>query len=693
MKIFWRLSPLTLLPPVHCRFPLKPMTKSAQQRITELRELISYHDRKYYRDAAPEITDLDYDRLLEELKRLEKQHPELVTADSPTQRVGEQPVAYLKQVPHRRPMLSIDNTYSLEELRAWSNRTSKLLKGEPIEWVVELKVDGVATSVVYENGLLARAVTRGNGTVGDDVTHNVRTIKDLPLRLTGSDVPPVLEVRGEIFMENADLVKLNEQQKAKGLPPFANTRNVTAGTIRMLDSRICAERRLRMACHGMGYCEGVRATTYTEFLREIQQYGLPPTPFVESFTDFDTAVKHCDHIIERLHELDFEVDGIVLKVNSFEQRERLGATSKSPRWLVAYKFEKYEKTTRLNRIEVQVGKTGTITPVAELEPIDIADTIVSRASLHNADEIERKDIRVGDVVVVEKAGKIIPHIVRVEKHERRGDLPKYKFPTRCPVCETKLVKDEGGVYIRCPNPSCPAQLKERLRYYASRNAMDIEGLGDKLVDQLVDSGLIQSYGDLYRLKLEDLVSLERMGEKSATKLIEGIETSKERGLARLLNALSIRHVGNRVAAIVAEHFGSMDALQKASREEISAIHEIGDVIAGSISSFVQSEFGRATIADLQQAGVNMEAPKKAKRAGHEELAGKTLVVTGTLTKYTRDEIHTLIERHGGRAASSVSKKTDYLIAGEEAGSKLDKAKQLGVRVISEREFEALLEKD
>jgi DNA ligase (NAD+) len=663
---------------------------SPASRIVELRKQIREHDRRYYLEAAPVISDLEYDRLLEELRRLETEHPDLVTPDSPTQRIGDEPVEYLQQVSHRVPMLSIDNTYNLEELRAWAARTKKLLAGESIEWVVELKVDGVAVSIVYEQGLLARGVTRGNGLVGDDVTHNVRTIGDLPLRIP-DDAPRMLEVRGEIYMTNSDLVKLNAQQQARGLPPFANTRNVSAGSVRMLDPRICAERHLRMFCHGVGARDGLHSTNHMDFLRELRNYGLPPTPFVECFKDFEEAVGHCESVIERLHELDFEVDGLVLKVNSFEQRERLGSTSKSPRWVVAYKFEKYEATTRLNKIDVQVGKTGAITPVAYLDPVTIAGTTVSRASLHNADEIARKDIREGDVVVVEKAGKIIPHIVRVEKHERKGDPPQFVFPERCPVCRTNLVKDEGGVYIRCPNPSCPAQLKERLRYFASRNAMDIEGLGDKLVDQLVDSKLVTCFGDLYRLRADGLLKLERMGEKSVANLLEGIATSKSRGLARLLNALSIRHVGNRVASVLADRFGSMEELQRASLDQLSSVNEIGEIIAKSVWNAVNSDYGRAMIEieDLASVGVDMTAPKKA-RSADGALAGKTVVVTGTLTKYTRDEIQELITKHGGRAASSVSKKTDFVVAGEDAGSKLAKAQQLGVKVLDEAAFERLL---
>ncbi|MGQ9576292.1 MAG: NAD-dependent DNA ligase LigA [Thermoguttaceae bacterium] len=665
------------------------MPLTLAEEIARLREEIRYHDRKYYVEAAPEISDLEYDRLVERLKKLEAAHPELITPDSPTQRVGDQPVEGLQQVEHRVPMLSIDNTYSIEELKQYGKRTAKLLAGEKIEWVVELKVDGVAVALTYQDGRLVRGVTRGNGRVGDDITHNIRTVGGVPLRLVGRPIPPVLEVRGEVYMTNSDLVILNQQQHQRGEPPFANTRNVTAGSIRLLDPRICAQRRLRFFCHSVGYVEGLAVSTHMEFLQRMREYGLPATPHVACFDSFDAAVAHCEKLIERLHELDFEIDGLVLKVNSLRQRERLGATSKSPRWLIAYKFEKYEARTRLKAIRVQVGKTGMVTPVGDLEPVELAGTIVSRASLHNADEIERKDAREGDIVVVEKAGKIIPHIVRVEKHERKGPLRKFVFPDRCPECGTKLVKDEGGVYIRCPNLQCPAQVKERIRYYASRNAMDIEGLGDKLVDQLVEKGLVRRYGDLYRLKLQQLIDLERMGRKSSENLLAGIEASKDRGLARLLNALAIRHVGTRVASVLAEQFRSMDALQAASVEQLSEVREIGPIIAQSVYDWLHSPFGRETIEDLKRLGVKMELAAPAV-AGPRPLQGKTFVVTGTLQRYTREQIHELIARHGGRAASSVSKKTDYLVAGQQAGGKLDKARQLGVRVISEEQFERLI---
>jgi len=668
------------------------MSKHPAQEIERLRDEIRDHDRKYYVEAQPEISDLEYDRLLQRLKALEVAHPELITPDSPTQRIGDQPVAELNQVRHRVPMLSIENTYSTDELREFGRRTSRLLDGEPIEWVVELKVDGAAVAIVYEDGVLARAMTRGNGVVGDDITHNVRTIGDVPLRLAGADVPPVLEVRGEVYMTNSDLVALNEQQRAAGLAPYANTRNLAAGAMRMLDPRLCAERRLRVFCHGVGYCEGIRSTQHMDFLGEIGRYGLPPTPMVQCFASFEAAVEHCDRLVEELHELDFEVDGLVLKVNDFAQRQRLGATSKSPRWVVAYKWEKWEATTRLLAINVQVGKTGAITPVAELEPVQLAGTTVSRASLHNAEEIQRKDIRQGDVVVVEKAGKIIPHIVRVEKHERTADLPAYGFPTACPACGTGLVKDEGGVYIRCPNVACPAQLKERLRFYAARNSMDVEGLGDKLVDQLVEKGFVRTYADLYRLTAEQLVGLERMGKKSSENLLAGVAASKDRGLARLLAALSIRHVGARVAAVLAENFRDMSELEQADVGRLSQINEIGEIIAQSVYDFLHSDHGRQVVEELRAVGVNMNSlTQPDSQAGPKLLAGKTLVVTGTLTKYSRDEIESLIQQLGGRAASSVSKKTDYVVAGDKAGSKLDKAKQLGVPVLDEAQFERLVE--
>lgn len=664
------------------------MSRAADvQRMEALRSEIRHHDQKYYVEAAPEISDRAYDKLMDELKALEAKYPELVTPDSPTQRVGESPVAELQQVTHRVPMLSIENTYSIEDLHSFLSKTEAEL-GEPVEWVVELKIDGVACSVLYKNGVLARAVTRGNGQVGDDITHNIRTVAGVPLKLLGKDLPKELEVRGEVYMTNEDLRVLNEEQTARGEPTYANPRNTVAGSIRQLDPRIAAQRHMRFFTHGIGYSEGLQAQLHMDFLREVGAFGIPATPHVQCFRSVDETVKQCEALIEKVPELDFEIDGLVLKVNSFAQRAKLGLRSKSPRWVVAYKWEKYEGTTRLNDIRVQVGKTGAITPVAELEPLELEGVVVSRASLHNAEEIERKDIRIGDIVVVERAGKVIPHVVRVEAHLRTSELPKFAFPTKCPECATRLVKDEGGVYIRCPNLDCPAQLKERLRFYASRNAMDIAKLGDKLVDQLVNAKLVTRYADLYDLRAETLMDLERMGEKSADGILKGIAASKPRGLEALLNALSIRHVGQRVAQLLAQHFQTIDAMRQASLEELSRVPEIGDIIAKSVFDFLHSDYGRETIESLRERGVDMQAKTQKPVGG--KLEGKTLVVTGTLTKYKRDEIEQLIEQHGGRASGSVSKKTNYLIAGADAGSKLAKAQQLGVPILSEDDFEALL---
>jgi DNA ligase (NAD+) len=493
-------------------------------------------------------------------------------------------------------------------------------------------------------------------------------------------------------MTNADLAELNARQTKAGLKLYANTRNSAAGSIRLLDPRICAHRHLRFFSHGVGYIEGLPTNSHWEFLQMIGRWGVPATPLAKRFETFDAAVNHCQSVIGRLHEFDFEVDGLVLKVDRFDQRDRLGVTSKSPRWLVAYKFEKYEAMTRVNDIFITVGKSGALTPTADLEPVQIAGTTVSRVSLHNAEEIARKDIRIGDTIVVEKAGKIIPHVVRVEKHLRAEGANEFVYPKKCPVCGTKVEKDEEGVYIRCPNFLCPAQLGERLLYFCGRSAMDIEGVGEKLAYQLIESGMVRDFADLYGLTEEKLTELERMGQRSAQKLVANVEASKSRGLSRLLNALCIRHVGARVAKTIGEHFGSMDELLAASQEDLSHVEDVGRVIAESVYDFLHSEHGERAIAKLRNAGVKMTSPKKtpATAATAGPLSGKTLVVTGTLQKYKRDEIESLIAQHGGHAASSISKKTDYLIAGEKAGSKLDKARSLGVAVISEAEFDNLI---
>jgi DNA ligase (NAD+) len=685
------------------------MPADAAKQIEELRAEIDRHNYLYHVEGKPEITDLAFDRLMERLAELERKHPELITPESPTQRVGGKPIGLSggaksqdatatgalrvgETVEHRLPMLSIDNTYSTDEVREFDRRLHRWLGDEPIEYVVELKIDGVAVSLTYEHGRLVRGATRGDGRRGDDITSNLRTIPEIPLRLRSDKPPPLFEVRGEVYMTQQDLAHLNARQQQRGERVLANPRNAVAGSLKLLDPRLCAERRMRFFGHSAGAMEGLELETHIAFLETIRKMGIPPTPHVECFDDIERALEHCQRWIERTHELDFEIDGLVLKVNRFEQRERLGTTAKAPRWMVAYKFEKYEAVTKLHAIRVQVGKTGTITPVADLEPVEIAGTTVSHASLHNADEIDRKDVRIGDTVVVEKAGKIIPHVVRVEEHLRSGVEKKFKFPSKCPECGTGVQRDEGGVYIRCPNPSCPAQLKERLRYFAHRSAMEIDGLGEKLIDQLVDRELVKGYGDLYRLGVDDLLPLERMGKKSAENLVAAIEASKNRPWERLLASLAIRHVGSRVAGVLAEHFGTMDRLMDASQEELEAIDEIGPIIAKSVYDFLHSRVGKRTIEELRELGVNMKSSQVAAgaKAAERMLAGKTFVVTGTLQRYGRKDIEELIERLGGRASSSVSKRTDYLVAGASPGSKLERARELGVQVLSEADFDELV---
>ena len=669
------------------------MTASVATRIARLREEIRRHDRKYYVEAAPEISDRDYDRLVDELRALEADRPDLVTPDSPTQRVGEEPISELQPVRHRVPMQSIDNTYGVEELAAWGRRVEKLLAeagdDRPPRWVLELKIDGVAVSLSYEAGRLVQAATRGNGVVGDDITHTIRTIHGVPLLLGLAAPPPLVEVRGEVYMTNSDLVALNERQAAAGLPPFANTRNVTAGSIRLLDPRECAERRLRFLCHGAGDATPLGIRSQSALYAWAAAAGLPVAPRTEVFESLAALLDRGQELIEELHDLDFEVDGFVVKVDDFAQQRLLGSTAKSPRWAIAWKFEKFEATTRLAGIRVQVGRGGTVTPVADLEPVELAGTIVRRASLHNAEEVARKDVRVGDVLVVEKAGKVIPHVVRVEKHLREKRLPVWHPPSECPECGTPLVKDPDGVYIRCPNVDCPARCRERIRFFASRGAMDIEGLGEKLVEQLVATGLVKHYADLYALDPARLESLDRMGKKSAAALVEQIAASRDRGLVRVLNALGIRHVGPRVAALLAERFPTIERLAGASEEELAAVPEIGPAIAASVHEWLASDYGRTTITGLARAGVTLDVPET-ERIGEGPLTGKTIVVTGTLAGFSRQEAEEAIRRAGGRASGSVSKKTDYVVAGAEAGSKRDKAAQLGVPVIDEATFERLL---
>ena len=665
------------------------MAQDPGKRIEELRRLIEYHNYKYYVDDSPEISDREFDRLLDELKQLEAEHPKFASPDSPTQKVGGEPIGRFRTVTHAVPMLSIDNTYNEGELREFDARVRKALRGEAADYIVELKIDGVAVSVTYRDGRFELGATRGDGERGDDVAHNLRTVRDLPLRLRG-EAPRLIELRGEVYMLNSDLARLNERQAERGEKLFANPRNASSGTLKLLDPRICAERRLRFMAHGFGVAEGVEIATHMQFLDLVRELGIPVVPHSPILEAIDPVLDYCHEWAERTHELDFEIDGFVVKVNDFGQRNRLGATSKAPRWVIAYKMEKWEAETRVLDIRVNVGKTGTLTPVADLEPVPIAGTTVSHVSLHNAEEIARKEVMIGDTIIVEKAGKIIPHVVRVEKEKRSGEERKFHFPKQCPSCSGPVVKDEGGVYLRCVNPSCPAQLKERLRFWAHRDAMDVEGLGEKLIDQVVDTGLVKSIPDVYRLTLEKLVELERMGEKSAHNLLEGLEASKSRDLSRLLTGLAIRHVGTRTAELLAEHFQSMDRLLAAAPADFENIHEVGPIMAASIHHFFANEANRQLIADLGALGLKMESTLKAKSTVDMPLAGKSFVVTGTMERYSRPEIESLIKDRGGRVSSSVSKKTDFVVVGAEPGSKADKARTLGLPTITESELETML---
>jgi len=665
------------------------------QEVTALRSLLERHNYLYYVEARPEITDREYDGLMAQLVRLEQEHPELRSADSPSQKVGGQPITGFSQVEHRIPMLSIDNVFEESELEEWDAGLRKSLDREQLEYSIEYKIDGVAISLIWEDGRLVRGATRGNGMVGDDVTENAKVVGGVPLRLLGDRPPRVLEVRGEVLIRSQDFAELQSRQVSAGEEPWRNPRNAAAGALKLLDPGLARQRRLRFLAHGVGYVEGVLWQDYGDFLRDVQQLGIPATPGVRFASGYADLQRACSEMISEVPALPFEVDGLVIKLRKLAERDALGSTAKSPRWVRAFKWERYEAETRVNRISVQVGRTGTLTPVADLEPVEIAGTTVSRASLHNCDEVERLGVRIGDVVVVEKAGKIIPHVLRVNTGARTGDEEEWRFPECCPECGTGVVRDERGVYIRCPNPACPAQLRETLIFFASRPAMNIDGLGEKLVEQLVSAGLVRGIPDLYRLSehRQQLLELERMGEKSLERLLSGIAASRSQPLWRLLTGLNIRHVGQTNARLLEQQYGTMEELAGQTEASLSAVHAIGPVIAGSVAAFFRSEYGRGVVQELRELGLNMGQPverRPAEGSGAGVLAGQSVVVTGTLTRFTREEIEQLIRDEGGRPAASVSKKTSFVVAGESAGSKLAKAQELGVRVVTEDEFSAMV---
>lgn len=658
-------------------------------RIVQLRREIRRHDRLYYVEAAPEISDRQYDRLLEQLTQLEAAHPELVTPDSPTQRVGGQPLEGFETVQHATPMLSIDNTYSAEEVRKFDQRVRKALGSQTFHYLVDPKVDGVAMSLRYESGALVLAATRGDGLAGDDVTANVRTIRSVPLTLDGADIPEVIEIRGEVYWPHDSFATWNARRAEQGLDTFANPRNGAAGSLKQLDPSAVAERGLAFLAHGLGQMSPPPAGRASEIMDQLGQWGVPTSAYSRVCESVDEAIEAIDDWLARRAEADYETDGMVLKVDELALRDQLGQTSRFPRWCIAYKYEAERQETVVRDVSFQVGRLGTITPVAHLEPVQLSGTIVSNASLHNFDQIRRLGVHVGDTVMVEKAGEIIPQVVAVDFEKRPPGVEPVRPPETCPDCHEPVRRDEGGVYLRCVNPSCPAQLRQRLRFFAGRGQMDIDTLGPALIDQLVDRGLVRCLGDLYRLRAEDVAGLKRMGAKSAAKLVSAIDASKRRGLSRMLAGLGIRHVGSRAAELLAEQYADIDALMGASADELASIHEIGAAIAESVASFFASEAGRRTIEDLRSAGVEMVSERD--RAGSVEVAGgpldgKTVVVTGTLEGFSRSEATEAIQAAGGRAASTVSQKTDFLVAGPSAGSKLDKARRLGVEVIDEAEF-------
>ena len=719
--------------------------KKSADRAATLREELGRHDHLYYVEAAPEIGDAEYDRLMRELAGLEAQYPALAVPDSPTRRVGGGPIEGFVQVRHAVPMLSIDNTYNADELTAWAERCFRglsdavadaerlvaeveakqaELKGKrgkdvtdrrrkleeerdaakakldaaladgaaagypvPGGYVLEPKVDGVAVNLRYEAGRLTLAASRGDGAVGDDVTHNARVVGGIPSRLRGQNPPAVLEVRGEIYMPNTAFQRINAERQAAEEQLFANPRNATAGTLKQLDPKIAAGRSLRFVAHGLGEVAGLDAAAYDETLRRLRDLGLPTSPHAAAVPDIHAGLKVVNDFESTRATLDYQTDGMVAKVNDLAARERLGYRSKSPRWCIAYKYAAEQAQTTVNAVTWQVGKNGTLTPVAELEPTFLAGTTVKRASLHNAEQIERLGVRVGDTVTVEKAGEIIPQVVRVIESKRPADAKPIEVPAACPECGGEVTKDADSPYVRCVNPACPKQLKERLRWFCGRGQMDVDRLGVKLIEALVDAGKLRTFADIYRLKKEDLVELERMGEKAAENVLAGIEASKGRPLAKLIAGLGVRHVGSTAGREIAAKFGDLDAIKAAGVADIAEIHGLGEAVATSLRDFLDSDAGRAVVDDLQSVGVDpKETPAESAAPADGPLAGKTVVATGSLEHFTREGIEQRVRDLGGRASSSVSKSTDLLVAGAKAGSKLDKAQKLGVETIDEATF-------
>lgn len=662
------------------------MTKSPKEEIETLRAEIRRHERLYYVEDRPEITDGEFDSLMRRLKDLEADHPELAADDSPTRRVGGERSNTFAPVPHRIPMLSLDNCYSREEFLQWYERVKKSLGGESFELIVEAKIDGLSCSIEYENGRLSRASTRGDGETGEDVTLNVRTIRSVPLKLDLARPPAVFEARGEVYVDKRDFEALREEALAAGEEPFVNPRNAAAGSLRQKDPRVTAARRLKFIAHSYGYLEGmVEPDSHWEYLNVCRGLGYSiSTLGTRPCHDAEEVLAMYRDYEERRFTLPYEIDGLVIKVDSLRQRRLLGFTSKSPRWAIAFKYPAQQATTTVKDVGFSVGRTGAVTPVAQLEPVKCGGVTISSATLHNFDEIERLGLKIGDKVVIERAGEVIPKVVRVAPGKRTGQEKAVHPPKACPSCGGELFRDAEEVALRCVNPSCPVQFKRSLLHFASRDAMNIEGLGVSSVEQLVDRGLVKGFPDIYRLRKEDLLKLELFKDKKADNLLGQISGSKEQPLSRLIYALGIRHIGEKNARVLAQHFRTMDAFMKAGREALAKVPDIGPVIAEAVAEFFKSAATRAMVAELGRLGLRMDEPERKPSGG--ALEGRTFVFTGELKTLTRAEAQALVRELGGRETSAVSAKTSYVVVGEAPGSKFDKAKKLGVRTLSEEEF-------
>ncbi len=660
----------------------------AKKRIEELREQINHHNYRYYVLDSPEISDVEYDELMKELRKLEEEHPEFITPESPTQRVGAAPVEAFGVVEHREPLLSLANVFSYDELAAWYRRNSNLMPGLPTDFVCELKLDGLAVALTYEDGRFAVGATRGDGYRGEDITQNLRTIRSIPL-VVPKDAPPSFEVRGEVYLSKVGFERLNEERASEGQPLFANPRNAAAGSVRQLDPRVTARRPLDIYIYGLGWAEGTAPETHWETLEYLKSLGFKVNPYNAHVSQLDEVEKYYQHWVEERERIEFEADGVVIKVKSFDLQRRLGTVGHDPRWAAAYKFPAIQATTRLLDIGISVGRTGSLNPYAILEPVSIGGVTIKQAALHNEEDIHRKDIRIGDRVLVQRAGDVIPQVVAPVASKRSGDEKVFVMPSRCPVCGSEVVKPEGEVMARCTNASCPAQIFQSLTHFVSRGAMDIDGVGEKLAAALLEKGLVKDVADLYSLPKDELAALERMGEKSAQNVLDAIERSRSRPLSRVLFALGIRHVGAETAELLARHFGSMDRLANASQEELLEVPTIGPTVAQSIYAFFRHESNLKVIDKLRKAGVTPEAEVAKLEAL--PLVGQEFVITGSLEAFTRSVAEARIKELGGAVGSSVTKKTTFLVMGADPGSKLEKARALGARLLSEEEFLNLLE--